>query len=73
MMSTINMIGNGLDAMNTRLEEAEEQICDLENEVMESNKAEQNRRIIMEQENRLRQLTFVSQESGERKGGGKFI
>ena len=37
MKSTINEIRNRLDAMNSKLEEADDQISDLEHRVMESN------------------------------------
>ena len=44
--------------MNTRLEEAEEQIIDIDDRIMENNEAEQRReRRIMEHENRLRKLS----------------
>ena len=36
---------NTLDGMNSRLEESEEWINDLENRVMESNQAEQKRKM----------------------------
>ena len=42
MKDTIREIGNGLDAMNSRLEEAEEWISDLD-KMMENNEAEQKR------------------------------
>ena len=42
--SAIKEIGNWCGAMNTRLEEAEELISDLEDKIMESNGAEQNKR-----------------------------
>lgn len=41
MKSTINDIKNMLDAMNSRMEEAEEWISDLQDKIMESNEAEQ--------------------------------
>ncbi|KAF0879674.1 LORF1 protein, partial [Crocuta crocuta] len=48
---------NRLDAMNSRLEEAEEQISDLGDKIMENNEAEQKReRRIMQHEDRLRDL-----------------
>ena len=49
---------NTLDGMNSRLEESEEWIHDLENRVMESNQAEQKReKWIMQNKNRLRELS----------------
>ena len=68
MKSAINEIRTTLDAMNSRQEEAEEQINDLGDKIMISNEAEQKKeRRIMPQENRLREfsdsikhsLTFV--------------
>ena len=47
---------NTLDAMNNRLE-AEGQISDLEDRVMESNETEQKRERIMQNKNRLRDLS----------------
>ena len=38
---------NMLDGMNSRMEEAEERISDLEDRVMETNQAKQNREKIM--------------------------
>ena len=43
MNNTINEIKNTLDGINSRLEEGEELIRDLEDKVMESNKTEQVR------------------------------
>ena len=48
---------NVLDRMNNRLEEAEEQISDLVDRVMESNQAEQKREKRIMHENRLRKLS----------------
>ena len=39
MKKTINVIKNTLDRINSRLEETEEQISDLEDRVMKSNQA----------------------------------
>ena len=84
MKNAINKIGNRLDAMN-RIEEAEEQISDLEDKVMESKEAEQKReRRILQHENRLRKLSDsikcnniyilgVPKEEEEDKGDRKFI
>lgn len=48
MKNTINEMGNRLDAMNGRLEEAEEQNSDLEDKIMQNNKVLKRRgRIIM--------------------------
>lgn len=52
MKNTINEIGYRLHAMNSRLEEAEEQISDVEDKIMENNDAEQKIKRIMQQENR---------------------
>ena len=53
MKNAINKTGNRLDAVN-QLEEAEEQIGDPENKIMENNEAEQKReRRIMQHEDRL--------------------
>ena len=41
---SINKNRNMLDGMNSRMEEAEEQINDLENTVLESNQAEQKKK-----------------------------
>ena len=58
MKSAIKKIRNTSDAMNSRLEEAEEWINDLEDKVMESNEAEWKReRRIMQNENSLRELS----------------
>ena len=58
MKCAINTTGNRLDAVNSKLEEAEEWIGDLENTLMEINEAEQKReRRIMEHKNRLRELS----------------
>ena len=43
MKNSINKIKNTVDGGNNRPEEGEEQIGDLENRVMESNKTEQGR------------------------------
>ena len=43
MKYTINKTGNRHDAMNSRMEEVEKQIGDLEDRVMERNQAEQKR------------------------------
>ena len=43
MKKTINEIKNPLDGINSSLEEAEEQINNLESRVMEKNEAEQVR------------------------------
>ena len=45
MKSAINEVRNTLDAMNSRLEDPEEQINDLEDKVMESNKAEPKKKM----------------------------
>ena len=45
MKNTKNKVKNTIDGIQTRLEEAEEQISDLENSVMESNQAEEVRGI----------------------------
>jgi len=58
MKSAINEIGNIPDAMNSRLEEAEERINELEDKVMESNKAEEGReRRIVQNETRPWELS----------------
>ena len=41
MKYTINKTGNRHDAMNSRMEEVEKQIGDLEDKIMENNEAEQ--------------------------------
>ena len=41
MKNAMKKIGNSLDAMNRKLEKAEEWITDLEDKIIESNKAEQ--------------------------------
>ena len=46
-----------LDRMNSRLEEAEEQINDLEDRVLESNQAEEREKRIMQTKNRLREFS----------------
>lgn len=47
--------------MNSRLEKAQEQICDLEDKLMGKKEAEQKtERRIMQPENRLRELMFPS-------------
>lgn len=52
-----NEIRNILDAMNSRLEEEEEWINDLEDKVMGNIETEQKReRRIMQNENRLREI-----------------
>ena len=56
MKNAITEIGKRFDAMNTRLEKAEEQISDLGDKIKENNEAEQKRKRIMELENRLRQF-----------------
>ena len=43
MKNAISKIGNRFYAMNSRLEEAEEQISDLEGKIVENNEAEQKR------------------------------
>ena len=43
MKNSIKKIENWLDAINSKLEEAEEQISDLEDRIMENNEAEQKR------------------------------
>jgi len=53
---SINKIRNMLNGMNSRLEEAEEQIINLEDRVMESNQ-EQKRKIIMQNKNRHKELS----------------
>lgn len=45
MQSSVNEIRNTLEAMNSRLEEAEKQINDLEDKVMESNDAERKEKL----------------------------
>ena len=45
MNNAINNIENRLDAMNSRLEEAEEWISNLEDKVMKSSEAEQKREL----------------------------
>ena len=58
MKSAINEIGNRLDAMNSRLEEAEEWISDLDDKVMESEESKPKReRRIMQHKNIPRQLS----------------
>ena len=55
MKNTIHETKNTLDIINSRLEEAEESIGDLEDRVMGSNQAEQLRRKeIMQNKNSLR-------------------
>ena len=65
--------------MNTRMEEAEKQIRDIEDKIMENNEAEQKRERIMDHESRLRQFSDsikcnnsciieVLEEEEERKG-----
>ena len=44
MMSAINEIRNMLDAVNSRLEEAEDQVSDLKEKVIESNQATKERK-----------------------------
>ena len=43
MKGVINEIGNMLDTMNSRLEEAGENISGLEDKIMQNNEAEQKR------------------------------
>ena len=50
--------------MNTKLEEAAEQISDLHDRVVESKEAEQKReQIIMQNENKLRELSDSNQKN----------
>ena len=77
MKNAIKKNQNRFDAMNIRLEEAEEQICDLEGKIMANNEAEQKKERIMLPENRLRELSdsikctniLILQESQKRKRG----
>ena len=58
MKNTVTEFENSFDAMNTRLEKTEECISDNEDKIMETKEAEQKReRIIMEHENRFRELS----------------
>ena len=58
MKNSITEIKNTLKGINSRLEEAEEQISDLKDRVRESSQAEQEReKIIIKNENRLRELS----------------
>ena len=53
-----------LDAMNSRLEEAEGQINDLEGRAMESNQVEQKReKRIMQNKSRLRELSDLAKHN----------
>ena len=82
MKNTISKIGNRLDAMNSRPEEAEESInADLEDKIMENYKVEQKRKRIMQHKKTLRELsatsnimTFILQEMQKKKRvkGQKF-
>ena len=56
MKNTITKIQNRLDAINTRLEEAEKWISDIDDK-MENNEAEQKRERIVSLENGLRELS----------------
>ena len=73
----VNEIRNTLNTVNSRLEEAEEQINDLEDKVLGSNGAEQKKELC-KNENRLRELSdsfkcnnihIVGVPEEERKGG----
>ena len=60
MKNSITEIKNTLKGINSRLEEAEEQISDLKDRVRESSQAEQEReKIIIKKENRLRELSDI--------------
>lgn len=74
---SINKNTNMHDGMNSRMEEAEEQINDLENTVLESNQVEQKKKKrIMQNKNRLGELSdsikhkniHIIEVPGERKG-----
>ena len=80
-MNTVIEIKNTLDGINSRLEEAEEWIGDLEDRVMESNQAEQVRKKkSMQNESRLREHSdyikginiCIIRISEEEKKGQKF-
>ena len=58
MKNEITQGRNRLDAMNSRLEEAEEIISDIEDKIMKNNEAEQKReRLITEPENRHKEFS----------------
>ena len=84
MKNEITQGRNRLDAMNSRLEEAEEIISDIEDKIMKNNEAEQKReRLIMEPENRHKEFRdsikcnkiciIVIQEDEERRVGRKLL
>ena len=61
---TLNEIESTPDGINSRLEEAEEQISNLVDRVVESNQAEQLReKNIMQNENRLRELSNTTKHN----------
>ena len=59
-MNSITVKNNTLEGINSRLEDAEEQISDLEDRVMESNQAEQQKGKGIKKENQLRNLATSS-------------
>ena len=58
MNNTINEILNSLEGINSRITEAEERICYLEDKIVEITTAEQNK------EKRMKRIETVSQTSG---------
>ena len=58
MKNTINEIKNTLEGINSRITEAEEQVSDLEDKIVEITTAEQNK------EKRMKKLRTVSETSG---------
>ena len=56
MNNTINEIKNSLEGINSRINEAEEWISDLENKIVETTTAEQNKEKRMKRIDNLRDL-----------------
>ena len=56
--NTINEIKNSLEGINSRITEAEERICDLEDKIVEITTTEQNK------EKRTKELRTVLEPSG---------
>ena len=57
MNNTINETENSLEGINSRIPEAEEQISDLEDKIMEISTAEQNK------EKRMKRIEDISETS----------
>ena len=60
MNNIVTEIGNRFDALNNRMEEAEEWITDIEDKIIENKKADQKRESIMEHKNSLRNSVTLS-------------